>query len=278
MNNILFKKYLKIDNFVVFLRSILLFFLNFFLKNKNIFNIKKKKNKILFLLPEHVISFYLIIFICIGIILKKTGYKIYFLRCFHHFPKCKIFSNIKERIHFKLFYCQKCLDISKKIIKFFGFNLIYFEKNNLDQIEKKIFYSTFKDLKKFTYENIEIGKHLRTIEGRGKKTDEVKRYKIDMSKIIKNCYRVLKKNSYFILVVSDSIVQKKFIDTGNILINISKKTGFILIEKFKRGMFGPHYGLHTSLKSKNIKVQNEKILNKNIIEKKEHIIILKKPY
>ena len=79
------------------------------------------------------------------------------------------------------------------------------------------------DMKIKEYENIEIGKHLRTIEGRGKKTDEVKRYEQDMKQVISNCFRVLKKNSFFILIVSDSIVQKKFIDTGNLLINISKK-------------------------------------------------------
>lgn len=131
------------------------------------------------------------------------------------------------------------------------------------------------DLNVHDYEEKEIGKHLRTIEGRSK-NDEVERYRVDMSMCLKGFSRVLKKQKYCCIVNANSIVKKKFIDTNKIIINEARKYNLKLVNLVNRKIFGPHHGMHASLNSKKIIVESKKFINKGKTDKQEQILIFMK--
>jgi len=126
------------------------------------------------------------------------------------------------------------------------------------------------------FENMEIGKHLRALEGRSK-ADEVERYRIDMGLCLSEAGRVLKRNKHCVIVNANSIVKKKFIDTSKMIVSEAEKHGFKFIDVLDRQVFGPHYGMHASLNAKNIMVEDEHVREEQgNIAKKEQILILKK--
>jgi len=131
------------------------------------------------------------------------------------------------------------------------------------------------DLNVHEYEEKEIGKHLRTLEGRSK-SDEVERYRIDMSMCLKGFSKVLKKNKYCCIVNANSIVKKRFIDTNKILVDEAKKYNLHLVEIMDRKVFGPHYGMHASLNSKKILVESETFVKEGKTNKKEQILVFMK--
>ena len=122
------------------------------------------------------------------------------------------------------------------------------------------------------YEKKEIGKHLRTLEGRSK-TDEIERYRNDMGAVLKEVARTLKKNKFCFIVNANSIVKKKFIDTNQILVEEAAKHGLILEDIMERTILGPHHGMHASLKSKNIIVEDENFVSVGKTSKQEQILI-----
>lgn len=125
------------------------------------------------------------------------------------------------------------------------------------------------------YEENEIGKHLRALEGRSK-TDEVYRYRIDMRAVLKEVSRTLKHNKFCFIVNANSIVKKKFIDTNEILVEEAKKCNLMLIDVLDRRVNGPHYGMHAALISKNIKVESKNFIDLKGTQKREQILIFKK--
>ena len=98
------------------------------------------------------------------------------------------------------------------------------------------------DIKKFN--SVEIGKHLR---------------------------RILTKNSFCCIVNAPSLLNKKYVDTNNILIEEARKNSLVLVDKIKRRTLGPHYVLQASLDSKEIEVE-KKAKSK---EKEETILIFR---
>ncbi len=119
------------------------------------------------------------------------------------------------------------------------------------------------DIKKFN--SVEIGKHLRR-EG-----NEIQRYTQDMHDCLKEFSRILTKNSFCCIVNAPSLLNKKYVDTNNILIEEARKNSLVLVDKIKRRTLGPHYGLQASLDSKEIEVE-KKAKSK---EKEETILIFR---
>lgn len=132
------------------------------------------------------------------------------------------------------------------------------------------------DLDVKDYEQKEIGKHLRTLEGRSK-TDEVARYSKDMTSCIREFSRLLKKDSYCCIVNANSIVRKKYINTNQLLIDAARENGLNIIEIMDRKVYGPHYGMHASLNSKKIVVEAESFIEENgETNKQEQILVFRK--
>lgn len=93
----------------------------------------------------------------------------------------------------------------------------------------------------------------------------VAQYFIEMTKALKECYRVLKPNSYCIFVVGDNVIRKEFFPTSSFLQEIatSRVVGFELITFFFHQL-------------RNIRLKKQRNATGGLI-KKERVIILKKP-
>lgn len=119
------------------------------------------------------------------------------------------------------------------------------------------------DVSKFN--SVEIGRHLRRVG------DEIDRYTQDMNKCLRECSRILTEGSFCCVINAPSLVNKKYVDTNDILLEEARKNGLILVEKIRRPVLGPHYGLQASLDTKKISIQ-EKAKRK---EKEETILIFR---
>lgn len=125
------------------------------------------------------------------------------------------------------------------------------------------------------YEDKEIGKHLRTLEGRSKR-DEIERYRVDMGLCLKEFARVIKKNGFCCIVNANSIVKKKFIDTNQILIKVAEEAGLKYMGTINRNILGPHYGMHASLNAKNIIAETNNFKEGGKTQKSEQILVFQK--
>src|SRR3989338_2220209 len=110
------------------------------------------------------------------------------------------------------------------------------------------------------YEEKEIGKHLR------RDGEVLERYKQDMYKCMQGFSKVLKSGGFCVIVNSNSIFKKKYVDTNEIIIGIAKKYGIQLVETIDKKVYGPHFGLKASLISK-------KIANFGSSQKMEQILL-----
>lgn len=126
------------------------------------------------------------------------------------------------------------------------------------------------------YEAHEIGKHLRTLEGRTK-VDELERYKLDMSLCLQEFSRVLKPGKYCCIVNANSVVRKQFIDTNAIITTFAAEQGLRLVHVINRNILGPHFGMHAALVSKKIVVEDQDFKQHDgRIGKTEQILVFKK--
>lgn len=96
------------------------------------------------------------------------------------------------------------------------------------------------------YEEKEIGKHLR------RNGEVLKRYKQDMYKCMGKFSEVLKSGAFCVIVNSNSLYDKKDVNTNKIIIGAAQKQSMQLMEVIDKKVYGPHFGLKASLISKNI--------------------------
>ena len=93
----------------------------------------------------------------------------------------------------------------------------------------------------------------------------ISEYFLDMKKALQEGFRVLKPNSYFIIVVGDNVIRKELVQTSKFIQNIatSKDVGFELVSYF-----------YHQLRNIRLKVNRN---NTGGLIKRERVIILKKP-
>jgi len=121
------------------------------------------------------------------------------------------------------------------------------------------------DIKKFY--KVEIGSHLRS---QRENEDTVLKYREDMDLCFNNFSRVMKDSGATIVFVNaPSIVNKKYIDTNSIIIEIAKKYNFDVEKIFTKDVLGPHIGLNASKETRNIEMTT-------IPTKREKILVLKR--
>ena len=103
---------------------------------------------------------------------------------------------------------------------------------------------------------IEIGAHLTHYQN----PNAIQNYTNDMSKCFSNFNNLLKKNGKCCIVIGDSIINKKVVNVGNILIKIAKEYGFSCEKNYRQIILGPH---HSQPDSINKKYESILILSKN---------------
>jgi len=121
------------------------------------------------------------------------------------------------------------------------------------------------DIKKFY--NVEIGSHLRS---QRENNDTVLKYREDMDLCFNNFNRVMRETgATMVFVNAPSIVDKKYIDTNSIIIEIARKYNFNVEKIFTKNVFGPHIGLNASKEARNVEMTT-------IAAKKEAILVLRR--
>jgi hypothetical protein len=131
-------------------------------KKKIIYNYNLKKKKIIFLIPENKIFLYFIYHAFLGIIFKKLGYEIYFLKCYNNLAHCKVmphdYFNPLERNLFKKILCNSCNNITNKYLNIFDFKIIHLKNLNTKKIFLKInSLDSLNKIKNYKFEGLYIG-------------------------------------------------------------------------------------------------------------------------
>ena len=71
-----------------------------------------------------------------------------------------------------------------------------------------------------------------------------------LSKCFSNFNNLLKKNGKCCIVIGDSIINKKVVNVGKILIKIAKEHGFNCEKNYRQIILGPHYSQPDSINKK----------------------------
>jgi site-specific DNA-methyltransferase (cytosine-N4-specific) len=121
------------------------------------------------------------------------------------------------------------------------------------------------DLDPIDFKKNEIGAHLQHYNKEG----SVQKYQRDMSLCLSQVSRILKTNKYVCIVNSSATIHKQLVDTSKMIVEEASKYNLDLAATFDRTVYGPHYGMVASMKTKKLEIEKKK-------HKKEEILILKK--
>ncbi len=116
------------------------------------------------------------------------------------------------------------------------------------------------------YEEVEIGKHLRTLRNGAK---ELARYRADMQHCMGQFARVLRPGAHCCIVNADSVVDGRLVGTNQVLIDAGNSVGLKLIKTRELKVLGPHFGMNASKRTKGLRgVRN--------VDKQEKLLLFKR--
>ena len=176
-----------------------------------------KKEKIIFLIPENKIYLYFVYHSFLGLIFRKLGYEIYFLKCYKNLNFCKVLPNDHvdplSGKFLKSLVCNSCNNISTKLIKFLNFKTISLKNLNTSKIIHEIdALDSLIKIKNYKFEGICLGQlsfydfHINQKKSNltnltSKDIMIIKNYILSSANLILNIKEIIKKNfsSYILL-------------------------------------------------------------------------------